>query len=162
MKTTACVITPATEADVPVILALVRELADFEHLTHEVVATEVDLARALFGPRPFAEVVVARVGEAVAGFALFFHNLSTFIGKPGIYLEDLYVRPVYRGTGCGEALLRHVARIAVERDCGRFEWSVLDWNQRAIDFYRKLGAQPMNEWTVFRVSGEALTTLGSK
>jgi len=112
--------------------------------------------------RRAAEVVLARKGEEVVGFALFFHNFSTFLGKPGIYLEDLYVRPQYRGSGCGAALLRHLARLAVERDCGRFEWSVLNWNQRAIDFYKSLGAEPLDEWTMYRVTGEALKRLAAR
>ena len=155
-------ISPASVADVPLILQFIGELADFERLRHEVVATEEGLRKTLFGPRPFAEVVIARDGGEAVGFALFFHNYSTFVGKPGIYLEDLYVRQHCRGKGYGEALLRHVARLAVSRGCGRFEWSVLDWNQRAIDFYKKLGARPMQEWTIFRVTGEALERLGSE
>src|SRR5215510_11583306 len=146
-------ISPATPADVPVILALIRELAEFERLLDQANATEALIQEALFGKRPHAEVVIARRGSDVAGFALFFHNFSTFLGKPGLYLEDLFVRPAFRGSGCGEALLRHLAHIAVERGCGRFEWSVLDWNVRAIDFYKSLGAVPMNEWTLYRVSG---------
>ncbi len=152
-------IEPATPADLPLLATLIRELAEFEHLLPEAKATEADLGKALFGPRPFAEVVIARAGADPAGFALFFHNYSTFVGKPGIYLEDLYVRTAYRGHGCGEALLKHVARLAVERGCGRFEWAVLDWNQRAIDFYKKLGARPMAHWTTFRVTEEALEKL---
>jgi len=155
-------ISPASVTDVPLILQFIGELADFERLRHEVVATEEGLRKTLFGPRPFAEVVIARDGGEAVGFALFFHNYSTFVGKPGIYLEDLYVRQHCRGKGYGEALLRHVARLAVSRGCGRFEWSVLDWNQRAIDFYKKLGARPMQEWTIFRVTGEALERLGSE
>jgi GNAT superfamily N-acetyltransferase len=154
-------IKPAIPADVPIILQLIRELAEFERLLHEVQATEEQLREQLFGPRPGAEVVIARVGEEVAGFALFFHNFSTFLAKPGIYLEDLYVRQIFRGQGCGEALLRHLAALAVERNCGRLEWSVLDWNVRAIDFYKSLGAVPMDQWTVHRVTGEALTRLAS-
>lgn len=152
-------ISPATLDDVPLILDLIRELADFEQLSHEAMATEGDLREALFGARRHAEVLIARRGEPL-GFALFFHNFSTFVGKPGIYLEDLYVRPAARGQGVGTALLRQVARVACERGCGRFEWSVLDWNQRAIDFYRKLGARPMSEWTTFRITGEELRKLG--
>lgn len=155
-------IEPAAPADVPTILALIRELAEFERLLHEVTATEAQLHQWLFGPQPRAEVVIARKGDEVAGFALYFHNFSTFLAKPGVYLEDLYVRPAFRGQGCGEALLRHLARIAVERGCGRFEWSVLDWNQRAIDFYKALGATPMNEWTTYRVTGDALLALASR
>jgi len=155
-------IDPATPADVPTIRALIRELAEFERLLHEANATEEQLRDSLFGPNPGAEVVIARIGDEVAGFALFFHNFSTFLGKRGLYLEDLYVRPQFRGKGCGEALLRHLAKIALERDCGRFEWSVLDWNQRAIDFYKSLGAVPMNDWTTYRVTGEALEKLGGR
>jgi len=155
-------IVAATPADIPTIHSLIRELAAFERLLDEAKATEAQLHDGLFGPRPSAEVVIARLGDEPIGFALFFHNFSTFVGKPGLYLEDLYVRQQYRGKGCGEALLRHLAKLALERGCGRFEWSVLDWNQRAIDFYKALGAQPMAEWTIFRVSGEALTNLGNQ
>jgi GNAT superfamily N-acetyltransferase len=154
---------PATPADVPVILQLIRELAEFERLLDQVRATEEQLREGLFGPKPSAEVIMARLqpsGEVV-GFALFFHNFSTFLAKPGIYLEDLYVRQKYRGQGYGEALLRELARLAVERKCGRLEWSVLDWNHRAIDFYKSLGAAPMDEWTMYRVTGPALERLGA-
>ncbi len=157
-----CRISPAGPADVPEILAMVRELAEFAHLLHEAVATEEGLAAALFGPRPYAEVLIARVGADTAGFALFFHNYSTFVGKPGIYLEDLFVRSRFRGQGCGKALLKAVGRLAVERGCGRFEWSVLDWNQQAIDFYLSIGAKPMSDWTIMRVAGKALETLGAR
>lgn len=152
-------ITSATAADTPIILALIRELAEFERLLNEVTATEDQLRETLFGQRRSAEVVIARVDDEVAGFALFFHNYSTFLAKSGLYLEDLFVRPKFRGQGTGEALLRHLARIAVERNCGRLEWSVLDWNQRAIDFYKALGAKPLDDWTMFRVTGEALAKL---
>lgn len=152
-------IDPAQPEDTPVILSLIRELAEFERLLHQVTATEDELREQLFVRRA-AEVILARKEGEVAGFALFFQNFSTFLGKPGIYLEDLYVRPKYRGGGCGAALLRHLARVAVERGCGRFEWSVLDWNQRAIDFYKSLGAEPLDEWTMYRVTGEALERLG--
>lgn len=155
-------IEPATPADVPTILQLVRELAEFERLLHEVTATEAQLREELFGPKPRAEVVMARIGEEVAGFALYFHNFSTFLGKAGLYLEDLYVRDKFRGHGCGAALLQYLARLAVERGCGRFEWWVLNWNQRAIDFYKSLGAVPMDEWTVYRVTGDALTRLANR
>jgi GNAT superfamily N-acetyltransferase len=154
-------IKPATPADVPIILQLIRELAEFERLLDEVQATEEQLREQLFGTRPSAEVLIARIGEEVAAFALFFHNFSTFLAKPGIYLEDLYVRQKFRGQGCGEALLRHLASLALERNCGRLEWSVLDWNVRAIDFYKSLGAVPMSQWTVHRVTGDALTRLAS-
>jgi GNAT superfamily N-acetyltransferase len=153
-------IKPATPADVPIILQLIRELAEFERLLHECQATEEQLREQLFGPRPAAEVVIARIGDEVAGFALFFHNFSTFLAKPGIYLEDLYVRAKFRGQGCGEELLRYLARTALERGCGRLEWSVLDWNVRAIDFYKSLGAVQMDQWTVHRVTGDALVKLG--
>jgi GNAT superfamily N-acetyltransferase len=154
-------IKPATPADVPIILQLIRELAEFERLLDEVQATQQQLSEQLFGPRPSAEVVIARIGEEVAGFALFFHNFSTFLAKPGIYLEDLYVRQKFRGQGCGEMLLRHLAQLALERNCGRLEWSVLDWNVRAIDFYKSLGAVPLSQWTMHRVTGDALTKLGA-
>ena len=147
--------------DVPVILSLIRELAEFEHLLDHVTATEEAIRESLFGNQPRAEVLLARVGQEVAGFALFFHNYSTFLGRPGVYLEDLFVRPRFRGTGCGQLLLRHLAALALQRDCGRMEWAVLNWNQRAIDFYRKLGAEPMEEWTVYRLSGAALRSLGT-
>jgi GNAT superfamily N-acetyltransferase len=150
----------ATPADVPTILQLIRELAEFERLLHEVVATEADVHDALFGARPVAEAVVARAAGEVAGFALFFHNYSTFRGRPGIYLEDLYVRPQYRGRGYGGALLKHLAGLAVQRRCARMEWAVLDWNERAIAFYESLGAKPVDGWTVYRLTGEALEKAG--
>lgn len=155
-------IDPATPADVPVIRQLIMELAVFERLAHEAQATDAQLHEHLFGQRRSAEVVIARSGAEVAGFALFFQNFSTFMGRPGLYLEDLFVRQQFRGQGHGDALLKHLAGVALERGCGRFEWSVLDWNQRAIDFYKNLGAQPMAEWTTFRVTGDALQKLGSK
>lgn len=154
-------IAPATAADVPTVLTLIRELAEYERLLHEVVATEEMVRNALFGPKPVAECVIARSDGAPAGFALFFHNYSTFLARPGLYLEDLYVRPDYRGQGLGEALLRHLAHLAVERGCGRMEWAVLDWNKRAIEFYERMGARGVKEWTIFRVTGEALARLGS-
>lgn len=146
----------ATAADVPLILDFVRQLAAYERLSHEVTATEEQLRTTLFGAQAGAEVLIAREGETALGFALFFRNYSTFLGKPGIYLEDLFVRPEHRKRGVGRALLRHIARLAVERGYGRFEWSVLDWNEPALRFYRSLGARPMDEWTVYRLSGEAL------
>jgi GNAT superfamily N-acetyltransferase len=155
-------IKPASPADTPIILQLIRELAEFERLLHEVQATQEQLREQLFGARPGAEVVIARMGDEVAGFALFFHNFSTFLAKPGLYLEDLYVRQKFRGQGCGEALLRYLARTALERGCGRLEWSVLDWNVRAIDFYKSLGAVQMDQWTVHRVTGDALVKLGKE
>lgn len=151
----------ALPADVPLLLQLVRELAVFEQLSHEVTATEQDLRQDLFGPRPYAEVLIAEVEAQAAGFALFFHNYSTFLCKPGIYLEDLYVREARRGQGIGTALLEAVRQLAVTRGCGRFEWSVLDWNRRAIDFYEKMGARPLDEWTVYRLSGDALQGRGA-
>jgi GNAT superfamily N-acetyltransferase len=155
-------IEPARERDVPLILQLIKGLADYEKLAHEVIATEESLRATLFGPHPAAEVVIAYAGEDAVGFALFFHNYSTFLGKRGLYLEDLFVVPEWRGRGAGRALLTHLARIAAERDCGRFEWAVLDWNEPAINFYKGLGAQPMHEWTVFRVAGEALPALAQQ
>ena len=152
-------IRPAVEYDAGTILSLIKELADFEHLSHEVLATEEDIRRSLFGPHPFAEALIGEFEGTAISFALFFYNFSTFIGKPGIYLEDLYVKPQYRRLGFGRRMLVHIARLAKERGCGRFEWSVLDWNAPAIDFYKKLGAVPMSEWTVFRVTGESLEKL---
>jgi len=149
----------AHKSDVPLIMQLICELADFEQLRHEVVATESKLESDLFGERPYAEVLLAFVGDDPAGFALFFHNYSTFVGKPGIYLEDLYVRDAYRGQGAGTALLKAVGQLAVSRNCGRYEWSVLNWNKRAIEFYEKMGARPLSEWTVYRVTGDNLLKL---
>jgi GNAT superfamily N-acetyltransferase len=150
---------PATEADLGVVMRLIRSLADFERLAHLCVATERDLADALLGPRPAAEVVIAWHGAEAAGFALFFHNFSTFLGRRGLWLEDLYVEPAWRRRGCARALLRHLARIAGERNCGRFEWSVLDWNTEAIDFYQSLGATVLPDWRIVRVVGPALEAL---
>ena len=152
----------ATERDVPLILTFIKALAEYERLPGEVVATEQSLRDTLFGARPSAEVVIAYADDEPAGFALFFHTYSTFVGKPGLYLEDLFVVPKYRGRGCGTALITHLAKLAVERNCGRFEWSVLDWNERAIAFYRNLGARAMHEWTIFRVAGDALVRLASQ
>jgi GNAT superfamily N-acetyltransferase len=152
-------IEPAVPADVTDILGLIRELAEFERLLDQFVATEARLRESVFGPKPYAEVLMARLGQESIGFALFFHNYSTFRAQPGIYLEDLYVRPAFRGEGIGEAMLKRIAKLAVERGCGRFEWSVLDWNQRAVEFYKALGAEPLNEWTMFRVSGDNLIRL---
>jgi GNAT superfamily N-acetyltransferase len=149
----------ATPADVPVLMTLIGELAEFERLAHEVVVTEASLSEALFGPRPAVETVLARVGGEVAGFALFFHNFSTFIGRRGLFLEDLYVRPAFRGQGVGKGLLVHCARLAAERDCGRMEWAVLNWNRRAIGFYESLGARPINDWTVYRLDRAALDAI---
>lgn len=152
-------IVPATAADVPVILELIRGLADYERLSDQVTATEEKLRATLFGARPAADVLLAYSGGECAGFALFFSNYSTFLGKPGIFLEDLYVKPEWRGKGTGRALLRRVAQVARERGCGRLEWEVLDWNEPAIGFYKSLGAKPMDEWTKYRVTGEALEKL---
>ena len=149
----------ATERDVPLILRFVQELAAYEKLAHECVATEERLRESLFGERPAAEVAIARVGEAPAGFALFFSTYSTFLARPGIYLEDLFVSPEWRGRGVGRALLVHLARLAVGRGCGRLEWAVLDWNEPAIGFYERLGARPLDEWTTYRVTGDALIDL---
>ncbi len=151
-----------TAADVPLILSFIRALAEYERLAHEVEATEKALGATLFGPRPYAEVVFAVVDGKEVGFALFFHNYSTFLARPGLYLEDLFVLPESRGQGVGKALLRELARIALERGCGRFEWWVLDWNEPSIEFYRRQGAVPMDEWTVFRVTGEALKNLAGE
>ncbi len=153
---------PAREADVPVVRRLIRELAEYERLLPEAVVTEDDLRATLFGPRPFAEVLIAELAGDVAGFALFFHNYSTFLARPGIYLEDLYVRPTARRRGIGRALLIHLARLAVDRGCGRLEWSVLDWNEPSINFYRRLGATPMEEWSTFRLTGDALAAFGAR
>jgi GNAT superfamily N-acetyltransferase len=152
----------ATEEDVPLILSLIKELAEYERLSHEVVATEEALRDSLFGEQPVAEVLIGHLGDEPVGFALFFHNFSTFVGKPGIYLEDLYVRPEFRGAGIGRALLVHLARLARERGCGRLEWSVLDWNEPAIGFYKKIGASPVSGWTVYRVTGEALDDMAAR
>lgn len=149
----------ATEEDIPLILQFIKELADYEKLLHEVAATEKILKEKLFGEKKYAEVVFAYDGEEPVGFALFFHNFSTFLGKPGLYLEDLYVRPTHRSKGIGQQLLRFLAQLAKKRDCGRLEWWVLNWNKKAIDFYLKIGAIPMDEWTVFRVTGQALEEL---
>jgi len=149
----------AVPGDVPLILTFIRELAAYEKLAHEVVATEASLDSTLFGPNPRAEVLIAEVDGAPAGLALFFHNYSTFLGRAGIYLEDLYVREAFRGRGAGRLLLTRLAAVAVERGCARLDWAVLDWNEPAIAFYRKLGAVPKDEWTVFRLSGAGLRRL---
>ncbi len=149
----------ASADDAPVILAFIKKLAAYEKLAHVVVATEELLRETLFGERPTAEVALGYLEDKPVGFVLFFHNFSTFLGLPGIYIEDLFVEESYRGRGFGRALLLYVARLARERRCGRLEWSVLDWNEPAIGFYKKLGAVPMSEWTVFRVTGESLDKL---
>jgi len=149
-------IVPAAPADVPLILKMIRGLAEYERLSDQAVATEESIRASLFGPRPFAEVVLAYSGSTAVGFALFFHNFSTFLGRPGLYLEDLFVVPEWRGRGVGRRLLTHLAAIAVERGCGRFEWAVLDWNESAIGFYRRLGAEMLDDWRICRLTGEAL------
>lgn len=149
----------ATVDDVSLILTFIRELADYEKLLHEVVASEKDLREYLFGDKKVAEVIIGEYQEQPVGFALFFHNFSTFLGKPGIYLEDLYVKPQMRGKGLGKMMLAYLANLARQRGCGRFEWWVLDWNEPAIQFYRSIGARPMDEWTVQRVTGDALIEL---
>jgi GNAT superfamily N-acetyltransferase len=146
---------------VPLILTFVHELAAYEKLAHEVVATERDMHEALFGARPVIETVIASLDGEPVGYALFFSTFSTFLGKPGLYLEDLYVRPAARGFGVGRKVLEHLARITVERGWGRLEWSVLDWNEPSIAFYKKMGAKPMDEWTVFRLTGKHLESLAS-
>lgn len=157
-----CRIRPAREEDVPLVLALIRELAEYERMADDVTATEADIRQALFSPVPSAEAVIATVDDAPAGFALFFHNFSTFAARRGLYLEDLYVRPDHRGRGIGRALLRHLARLARERGCHRFEWSVLDWNALAIRSYRRAGAVAMDDWTVYRLTGAALARLADE
>jgi GNAT superfamily N-acetyltransferase len=153
---------PASPADLPVIVALIRELAAFEQLEHLVAVTPESLQPHLFGERPVAEAMVGEVGGAVVAFALFFTNFSTFLGQPGLYLEDLYVQPAHRGHGLGKALLKHLGSLALARGCGRFEWSVLDWNENAIRFYEKMGATVMPEWRICRVAGAALPALQSR
>jgi GNAT superfamily N-acetyltransferase len=154
-------ITPAAESDVPVILQMIRGLAEYEKLSHVVSATEQQLRHTLFGDRPAAEVLLARWNGEPIGFALFFPNYSTFLAQPGIYLEDLFVKPQARGKGAGLALFIELARIAVERGCGRVEWAVLDWNKPSIRFYKKLGAVPLDEWTMFRLTTEPLAKLAA-
>jgi GNAT superfamily N-acetyltransferase len=149
----------ATRSDLPRILAFIRELAVYEHLEHEVVASEAQVGAALFGPSPYAEVVFACLDGTPVGFALFFHNFSTFLGRPGIYLEDLYVRPEARGLGIGKRLLAWLARTALERGCARLDWAVLDWNEPSIGFYRSLGAVALDEWITYRLAGDALERL---
>ena len=153
------VLRPAARADLPAIVGLIGELAEFEKLSHLVEVRPDTLEPHLFGPRPVAEAVVAEVGGQVVGFALFFTNFSTFLARPGLYLEDLYVQPAHRGRGLGKALLEHLGALAVERGCGRFEWSVLDWNANAIRFYQGMGADVMPDWRICRVTGDALKRL---
>ncbi len=152
-------IAAATESDVPVILEMIRALAEYEKLSHAVIADEHRIRQTLFGPKPAAEALLAYDGDACAGFAVFFSNYSTFLAQPGIYLEDLFVKAEFRGRGIGFALLKRLAEIANERGCGRLEWAVLNWNQPAIDFYQKLGATPLAEWTTYRLTGEPLERL---
>jgi GNAT superfamily N-acetyltransferase len=152
----------ATVEDIPVILEFIKELADYEKLTHEVVATEEKLKESLFGERPIAEVIIADYLSNPVGFTLFFHNFSTFLGRPGIYIEDIFIRPEHRGIGIGRTILVYLAKLALERDCGRLEWSVLDWNINAINFYNELGAQAMDEWTVFRITRDTLSDLSKE
>lgn len=162
---TAFSIRPATLADSETLFRLISDLAEYEKLTHLVEATPQKIGDALFGAKPHAEAVIVEVDQDGAkravGFALFFHNFSTFLAKPGLYLEDLFVEPAWRGHGLGKALLRHLAALAIERDCGRFEWSVLDWNQPSIDFYQAMGADVMPDWRICRVTGDALKALGA-
>ena len=152
----------AQRSDVPVVLRLIKALSVYEKLEDKVVATEEKVARALFGPRPYAEALIAELDGEPVGFALFFHNFSTFLAQPGIYLEDLFVETEHRGAGIGRALLGRLAEIAIERDCGRLEWAVLDWNKDAIGFYERLGAAAQDEWTVYRLTGEPLRRLAGK
>jgi len=152
---------PAKAEDAPLILQFIKDLAEYERLSHVVVVTEEQLRETLFGGRPVAEVILGFEGEEAAAFALFFHNYSTFLGRLGIYLEDLFVRPEFRRRGYGKIMLSQLAKIAVERECGRLEWSVLNWNQPAIDFYKSLGAKAMDEWTVFRLTGKGLGALAA-
>jgi GNAT superfamily N-acetyltransferase len=155
-------IRPATPTDLPLIAQFIRDLAEYERLAHAVRFDEAGLGERLFGDRPYAEVLIGEIDGTPQGFALFFHNFSTFEGRPGIYLEDLFVRPEARGSGLGKALLQRLAQIAVERDCARFEWWVLDWNEPSIGFYKSLGATAMDEWTVFRLDGDALGALAGQ
>jgi GNAT superfamily N-acetyltransferase len=152
----------AERPDVPLILRLIKALSVYEKLEDKVVATEEKVDHALFGPRPYAETLIAEEEGRPVGFALFFHNFSTFLAQPGIYLEDLFVEPDHRGKGIGRALLARLAQVAVERDCGRLEWAVLDWNKDAIAFYERLGATPNDDWTVYRLAGESLRALARK
>jgi GNAT superfamily N-acetyltransferase len=155
-KTADLRIVPGTPADVPVILDLIRQLAEYEKLAHEVTATEHVIRNSLFGPKPAAEVLLAYAGNAPVGFAVFFQNFSTFLGKPGLYLEDLFVLPEWRRKGVGKQLLSSVAALAVARGCGRFEWAVLDWNEPALRFYKSLGTRVMDDWRICRLTGDAL------
>jgi GNAT superfamily N-acetyltransferase len=156
------VIRSATVRDVPLIAQLIRELAEYERAPQEAIATEDGLREVLFGAEPAAHVLIAEANEQAVGFAIYFFNFSTWLGRPGLYLEDLFVRPQARGKGYGFALLRQLAQIASERGCGRMEWAVLDWNEPAIDFYKKLGAEPMDEWTVYRLRADGISRLAGK
>lgn len=155
-------IRPAREQDVALILSFVKQLAEYERLTHEVVATEASLRESLFGDRCGPEALLAEYEGRPVGFAVFFQNYSTFLGRPGIYIEDIYVQPEFRGRGFGRAILAYLAKLAKERRCGRLEWAVLDWNEPAIEFYRGLGAVPMDQWTVYRIAGDALDKLANE
>jgi GNAT superfamily N-acetyltransferase len=155
-------IRPATETDAPVILSFVKQLAKYEKLSHEVVASEASIRETLFGTRRVAEVAIGYFNEKPVGFVLFFHNYSTFLGQPGLYIEDLFVDENYRRRGFGRALLLYVARLAQKRQCGRLEWSVLDWNEPAIEFYKRLGAVAMSDWTIYRVTGDSLSRLANR
>jgi GNAT superfamily N-acetyltransferase len=159
---TGITIRRASAADAALILTFVKELAQYERLSHEVIATEQSIRSSLFGSHPYAECVFACIDAEPVGFALFFHSYSTFLGQPGLYLEDLYVRPALRGKGVGRHLLAYLAQLALERGCGRLEWSVLNWNEPAIRFYENLGARPNSEWTVYRLAGEALERLSAE
>ena len=161
MKSEKLVIRSATADDVPVILELIQALATYERAPNEVTATEKGLTEVLFGAKPAAEVLLAFENKTAVGFAVFFHNFSTWLGLPGLYLEDLFVRPEHRAKGYGRALLIHLAKVARERGCGRMEWAVLDWNEPAIQFYRKLAAKPMDEWTVFRLTRDGIAKLAN-
>ena len=161
MTRTNIEIRAATESDVPRILAFIQALAEYERLRDSCVATEEKLGETLFGDSPAAEVIIASIGSEPVGFALYFHSYSTFLAQRGIYLEDLFVKPEARGHGVGHALLSELARIAIDRNCGRLEWSVLDWNQLAIDFYKRIGATPLDDWTGFRITDDALSALAA-
>lgn len=152
MSTEELIIRRAKKSDIPNILMMIKELAEYEKLLHEVVTTEEHLEKVIFGPQKFVEVLIAEFNGALAGQTIFFHNFSTFVGRPGLYIEDLYVRPEFRGKGIGKALLNEVIKLAKDRNCGRVEWVVLDWNQPAIEFYKSIGAKPLNEWTIFRLT----------
>jgi GNAT superfamily N-acetyltransferase len=160
-ETTPFRIEPAAEADIPIILRFINELAEYEKLAEDVTATEADLRATLFGPARVAYALIARAGDEPAGFAVYFFSFSTFLGRPGLYLEDLYVKPAWRGHGLGRELLAQLARIAIDRGCGRMEWSVLNWNELALRVYRGVGARPMDEWTVQRLTGPALAALAA-